>query len=75
VEAACEALYRIVGAIIAMMLDQILIDRDGVTALGDLCLDEGGVRGDAAAARSRGGSGDIGGGLEVGGHFGRGVRF
>ena len=49
---ADEALYGVVGAAIAVMLDEVLVDRHGVAPLGDLGHDEVTMR-LANAARSR----------------------
>ena len=55
------------------MLDQILVDRDRVTALGGLRLDEAPIRLAHAARSARpGGHFQTGGRFWVGGHFGRG---
>ncbi len=61
-----------------MVLDEILIDRNGVAAFCDFRFDPLGVNTDTAAARSRGrfgGGCDVARGDEVGGHFVEGVRF
>ena len=55
---ADETFDRVVRAVVAVVLDQILVDRDRVTALGGLRLDEAPMR-LAGAARRR----------QVGGHF------
>jgi hypothetical protein len=55
---ANETLYRVVRAVVAVMLDQILVDRDRVTALGSLGLDEAPMRLARTARR-----------WQVGGHF------
>ena len=55
---ANETFYRVVSPVIAVMLDQILVDRHRVTALGGLRLNEAPIR-LAGAARRR----------QVGGHF------
>lgn len=77
-KAASEAFYRIVGAGVPAVLDEILIDRDGVAAFRDFRFDPRGVNTDTATPRSQGhfgGGCDLGGRYEVGGHFGEGVRF
>jgi hypothetical protein len=59
---ADEAFDRVIGAGVAVVLDQILVDRDRVAALSGFAFDEAAIR-LAAAARSR----------QVGGHFRRGL--
>ena len=69
---ADEAFDRVISADIAVVLDQILVDRNGVAALRRLRFDETAIR-LATAARSRrvGGHFRRAGTLWVGGHYGR----